>query len=705
MSPAMKKEAPYEFRTRMREYYFRPCRVPEAVPRPNEVEITAKWSVKAADPAEPLLARALADLSRFFKTALACPLSGTGEGPEILISAGNAVRERPSCRFDVSEKGITIEGNNPRGALYGVIRLEDLMRLRGGSFLPAGSFTYTPLARMRSTHSGSGLDDFPDWQLECILHAGFTAIDLFVKGIDETTQGHYDIGDLIDRAAGYGLDVVLYNYQTCYVHPDDADSDAAFDRVFGSLFRAYPRAAALSLCGESLEFPSRDETTIKKSEVEEGSEGLQETKQPTGYFPNSDYPAYLAKLSDAVHRAAPGAEVIFNTYNWGWAPLEARKKFLEAMPESVSLQVTYDIFKSNRSCGLSRPLMDYSIFAAEPGEYFETEVKAAAEAGIKNIRVTSNLAGTTWDFGCVPYAPVPFRWLKRMRILKEYLQKYDVNSFYDSHHFGWFPNVCGDLAKAVFSERAPEDLERFLHDVAARDYGEAADAVVKAWKIWSDAMDHYVGSNEDQYGPWRVGPAYPFVFHPTISRTMDEKYVRFPFTDRAYNCNCMVKTMYAPFENDAQSPGPLRQPVELRELEVMLEMWEQGTALLEKAHAAVPEADPRREELARLLGLGLFIRNMIRTTSGIKRWRAANLQLQCCSDREGMEKKLDEISGLLEAERRNVLETIPLAEADSRLGWEPRMDYVCDAPHLKWKLRQLAIAEEEIKAYRKMIRL
>jgi len=292
-----------------------------------------------------------------------------------------------------------------------------------------------------------------------------------------------------------------------------------------------------------------------------------------------------------------------------------------------------------------------------------------------------------------------------MRILKAYLLKYDVNSFYDSHHFGWFPNVCGDLAKAVFSDREPEDMERFLHDVAARDYGEAADAVMKAWKIWSDAMDHYVGSNEDQYGPWRVGPAYPFVFHPAISRTMDEKYVRFPFTKKAYNCNCMVKTMYAPFENDAQSPGPLRQPVELRELETMLGMWEQGTHLLEKALAAFPEEEARREELARLLGLGLFIRNMIRTTSGIKRWRAANLQLQCCSDREGMERKLDEISGLLEAERRNVLETIPLAEADSRLGWEPRMDYVCDAPHLKWKLRQLAIAEEEMNAYRKMIRL
>ena len=46
----MKKELSYGFRTRMRAYYFRPCRVPEACLRPGEVGITSSWSVKTADP-------------------------------------------------------------------------------------------------------------------------------------------------------------------------------------------------------------------------------------------------------------------------------------------------------------------------------------------------------------------------------------------------------------------------------------------------------------------------------------------------------------------------------------------------------------------------------------------------------------------------------------------------------------------------------
>ena len=216
-------------------------------------------------------------------------------------------------------------------------------------------------------------------------------------------------------------------------------------------------------------------------------------------------------------------------------------------------------------------------------------------------------------------------------------------------------------------------------------------------------MDHYVGSNEDQYGPWRVGPAYPFVFHPAITRTMDDKIVKFPFTENAYRCDCMVKPMYTPFENDAQSPGPLRYPVETKELEQMLKMWQQGITLLEESLSLT---DPgKREEAERLLGIGKFCFNAIRTTLGSKHWRMGNLRLQCCCDRESMEKELDDLESLLVQERQNVLETLPLAEKDSRLGWEPRMDYVCDPAHLRWKLRQLDIAEAEMKAYRKMIRL
>ena len=50
---------------------------------------------------------------------------------------------------------------------------------------------------------------------------------------------------------------------------------------------------------------------------------------------------------------------------------------------------------------------------------------------------------------------------------------------------------------------------------------------------------------------------------------------------------------------------------------------------------------------------------------------------------------IDGIEQIVKAERENVLDTLPLVQADSRLGWEPSMEYTTDEKGLKWKLRQL----------------
>ena len=56
-------------------------------------------------------------------------------------------------------------------------------------------------------------------------------------------------------------------------------------------------------------------------------------------------------------------------------------KLLAKLPKDVTVHVTYDIFKMNVRNGLKSPVMDYSISADVPGDYFVTEVKAAKEAG------------------------------------------------------------------------------------------------------------------------------------------------------------------------------------------------------------------------------------------------------------------------------------------------------------------------------------
>ena len=65
---------------------------------------------------------------------------------------------------------------------------------------------------------------------------------------------------------------------------------------------------------------------------------------------------------------------------------------------------------------------------------------------------------------------------------------------------------------------------------------------------------------------------------------------------------------------------------------------------------------------------------------------------------------LEKIENIAIEEIQNARNTIPVVETDSRLGWEPSMEYVCDKWHLEWKIRQVESALREISAYRNMLK-
>ena len=60
---------------------------------------------------------------------------------------------------------------------------------------------------------------------------------------------------------------------------------------------------------------------------------------------------------------------------------------------------------------------------------------------------------------------------------------------------------------------------------------------------------------------------------------------------------------------------------------------------------------------------------------------------------------LDEMDRICRRELDNAFSTVPLVEFDSRLGYEPSMEYMCDAAHLEWKIGLLRnVIEKEIPA-------
>ena len=69
------------------------------------------------------------------------------------------------------------------------------------------------------------------------------------------------------------------------------------------------------------------------------------------------------------------------------------------------------------------------------------------------------------------------------------------------------PQADGTLLHQVLSP-----ARRDFAFVAARDFTEgSADTVCQAYRLFSDAMYHLISTEPDQYGPCRIGPAYPFI--------------------------------------------------------------------------------------------------------------------------------------------------------------------------------------------------
>ena len=81
--------------------------------------------------------------------------------------------------------------------------------------------------------------------------------------------------------------------------------------------------------------------------------------------------------------------------------------------------------------------------------------------------------------------------------------------------------------------------------------------------------------------------------------------------------------------------------------------------------------------------------NSSKTAVNVKNLYIALEKLHIAGSRETAAELLDEIEAIIRRERENVLDSIPIVQVDSRLGWEASMEYQADEECLNWKLRQL----------------
>lgn len=726
-------ERAYEFRRRLGMVHTPNRRDEAATPDADEVVVGEGWSIVVGARCEPLVLETAKDLQDYLLSSMgeSVLLRRVGDvaaaaraGRRVIVlgtreelpDVGGPLTAARSYRLVCEGERVVVCGRDARGAAQGSYHVEDLMNLRAAPFLRARDETRAPLFGPRMTHSGWALDEFPDAHLNAIAHAGMDAILVFTSGVDRTPDhsahdhrqpwgGRYvDFNDLVDRAERFGLDVYFYAYfqsalrTTDAPYPDDPGAEQWYADRYGAVFRACPRAKGIVLVGESIEFPSKDPQTTGQPRQPRAPGEPRPEKPTPGWWPCDDWVDWLEMIKRVVRPHNPEADIVFWTYNWGYAPEEDRLRLIRALPRDVSLQVTFEMFEPVTRNGLTNMCADYTISFVGPGRYFASEARAAHERGLR-LYAMANTGGLTWDFGVIPYEPVPYQWARRHEALLAARREWGLSGLMENHHFGWWPSFVSELAKWSYWSPSPA-TEETLEAIARRDFGGGAHHALAAWKSWSEAVEHYVATGHDQYGPFRIGPSYPLVFQEPAKPSADWY---------AMWGGRIASTTYNPgMGRNRQLPEHQRLDVstrvelETRSLQRMEALWREGAEQLRQAVSQAPAQ--RRAEAERQLGLATFILHAVVTAVHAKRWWTLKQRVLADPAPSEVGALLDEMAALAEREITNAEAAIPLVRADSRIGWEPTMGYLADEAHLRWKIAHVRrVLDQEIPQYRRTV--
>jgi len=668
-------EQNYDFR---KEYGQPHKRIPGAKDRrPNADELVLKDGLTISVGNLGQVAKVAAkDFAAYLKTAFglnAKVVEGnadiTARVDETLPEAVRAYMRRVTA---VDKDGVSITAFDERGVAQAFYALEDRMNLRRAPFLTHGTTEQMAAFSPRMIHSGVGLDYYPDDYLSTCAHYGYDAILAFGENGCKGAHGvDYDFRGLCRRAPKYGIEVYAYSYLNDYVHPDEEGAWEKFDAVFGQVFRDVPEFKGIVFVGESANFPSRDPRVIAKPDRSTTEDGLPTGKKAPGWFPCIDYPDWLRMSRDVIRAVKPDADIIFWTYNFGQAPVEDRVKFVEAMPSDVSLQVNFNTPHTFQFDNAPSKIRDYTVSQTEPSVPFKAEAEVAKRRGIRLYSMV-NTAGRTWDFGVLPFEPFPWQWNDLHQNILKAREEYGLCGLMESHHFGFTPSFISAQAKQAYTVGGLS-FEDYLDGWANRLAGEDKDKLLAGMKLVDESIHYYTPSNENQYGPYRVGPAFPFNVSGANHRP-DPAGVHFGYDI------CFVHN----YHDDGSQAAPycLRRPDEIARCKKALSLVKDGLRIIRTISA-------KGRELKKLVNMLEYMCCYHRTAINFKEMTVLLDKMHVESNPDRLCRLADKVEALLLKERKNAEAAIPLVERDSALGFEPSMEYIGGPEAIRWKLKHL----------------
>lgn len=694
----MKKEMPYEFRKKLLTVHEADLRNSDREHRDNEYWIDDGVKIKISSDAGIVIKTAAYDFCDYLKISMNISSSVVFEG-----KAGITIALASECDIDLgeynaykgfwieaSQNGISVFAHDDRGAAQALYYLEDLMTFEGAPTVKYGSIKKKAMFSPQMVHSAYQQNVYPDEYLAIVAHEGRDAVIAQV-GVGEEYNPSF-VNDLISRAAKYGIDVYAYSHFKSLVSPEAPDAEEYYDSTYGMLFRDCPGLKGVTLVGESVEFPSKDPHVSSGFGNKTMVDGIPTGKVTSGWYPCYDYPLWLNMVKKSARKYNPDADIVFWTYNWFWRP--ESPELIKTLPTDISLLVTFEMYHPRvygKGRGKSR-CDDYTLAFEGPCENFIKEATEAKKRGIRLYSMT-NSSGRTWDFGTIPYEPMPQQWIRRYEAMQKAHDELGLCGIMECHDYGFYPTIISKLSKHSFMEPR-ESMNDILKTIVSAEYGsENCETVIEGLNYFSESIRNYTCTNADQYGAFRLGPSYPF-----------NLFMQSRFPDHPTS---FAGVTYSHSTGEFQSPLCLRIYPEIEALETMLDFMRKGIEVLK----TIPDPD---EKLEKLINLGIYIEKCVITGLNHKKWYTMCCRVRSATEPQELEQVLNEMEALLILEKENAKSTIPVVEADSFLGWEASMEgrmkqigckqdsyYLVDRWHLEWKMRQIDfVINTEIKELR-----
>ncbi|MBO5724381.1 MAG: hypothetical protein J6S58_06080 [Lentisphaeria bacterium] len=345
----------------------------------------------------------------------------------------------------------------------------------------------------------------------------------------------------------------------------------------------------------------------------------------------------VSAMVEGMREGNPDADFIEMLYiPCSWAYYDWVMTLSEKLPAGVTLLFNFESGMVREQQGHLCSGGDYWLSAVGPSPRFERIAEKCDPAAFMGAKLQ---VGCSHECATVPFVPVPgllYRKYGRMRLMG------NVNTVKQCWYFGSYPSIQSRAAGMLAFEDFSTDETEFLTRLARIEWGyDAADHVVKCWKLFAEGYSHYPFANRIQYyGPYHDGPVWPLYPEEQFLSVYPTWKAKFPASGD------YLGEIIAPFTIDEIA----------KQSRMVKDAWHKGFLELEKLRSIFSGEKERLEDLAVVEALDILFASACNIFTFYAERNAE----------KGFTEKMKEImrEEILHSER-----LAELCEFDSRLGF------------------------------------